>query len=423
MGLTPILVASAGRTGTTALMARLGTDPRVAFDRVYPFENRYLTYLAKFAGLAARDGAGPPAGQEWLYEHNDGNVGFLPWVTTAAPGGTAPLTLSSTRWLSALWDTFSTAARERHPGATHYAEKVPPWLPAVVREVMPCPTLYLVRDPRDVFLSVNAFNRARGRHDFGRGPSDSDLDHARTLSHGLLGYFENQRADRDRADSQTVRYEDLIGGEKRTVDRLNRSLGLALTCEPVGGDYLSKHQTSARLDTSIGRWKHESLPAEVGAFLETHLHEMLAFNGYELSAGARPTATIDLSQLSAVSEHGSLAPAAGGGWTATVTGEDFWLQLPPAEFPAAEVREVWLCVRANTGQMCSLYWRPPHEGFSEHRSLHLPCRPGGHWQVIRFRPAERPLWDGTIAQLRLDLFNGSVTPGYGGDVRWVRLIG
>src|SRR5438045_1003360 len=50
--LTPILVAGSGRSGTTMLMALLGTDPRVAFDRVYPFENRYLTYLAKFAVLS-----------------------------------------------------------------------------------------------------------------------------------------------------------------------------------------------------------------------------------------------------------------------------------------------------------------------------------------------------------------------------------
>ena len=59
--LTPILVAGSGRSGTTMLMALLGTDPRVAFDRVYPFENRYLTYFAKFAFLSGRPGRGEEA--------------------------------------------------------------------------------------------------------------------------------------------------------------------------------------------------------------------------------------------------------------------------------------------------------------------------------------------------------------------------
>jgi len=52
--LTPVLVSGYGRSGTTALMALLATDPRVAFDRRYPFENRYLTYLVKFCLLTGR---------------------------------------------------------------------------------------------------------------------------------------------------------------------------------------------------------------------------------------------------------------------------------------------------------------------------------------------------------------------------------
>ena len=57
--LTPILVAGYGRSGTTALMALLGSDPRVAFDRRHPYENRYLTYQTKFALLSARHGPQP----------------------------------------------------------------------------------------------------------------------------------------------------------------------------------------------------------------------------------------------------------------------------------------------------------------------------------------------------------------------------
>src|SRR5438132_13668463 len=57
--LMPILVVGYGRVGSTALMALLGTDERVAFDRRYPFEHRYVTYVAKLSLLAAGPGGSP----------------------------------------------------------------------------------------------------------------------------------------------------------------------------------------------------------------------------------------------------------------------------------------------------------------------------------------------------------------------------
>lgn len=52
--LTAVQVAGFGRSGGTALMSLLAAAPRVAFDRAYPFEHRYLTYLAKLALLLER---------------------------------------------------------------------------------------------------------------------------------------------------------------------------------------------------------------------------------------------------------------------------------------------------------------------------------------------------------------------------------
>jgi hypothetical protein len=423
MGLQPVLIASPGRSGTVALMALLGTDPRVAFDRVYPFENRHLTYLAKFATLAGREGGGPFLDQGPLYDFNNDHLGPLPWPTAPTAEVPAPLAQRAAEWLTALWAAFAAAARERHPGTTHYAEKAPAWLPSLVRSAAPCRTLHLVRDPRDVYLSAAAFNRARRHFGFGRLPGDSDLDHARTLAHGLLEFFENQRADRGRADALTVRYEDLITDPAATAGRLNRFLGLALSAAPAGGDDRPAHRTSPSPAASVGRWRREPLPPGVQSFLEAHLDEMLAFNGYESPTAARPVPAIGLTQTACASADGALVPAPGGGWAVTVTGDDFWVELPPAEFPAQTVREVWLCARADTGDHCALYWRGPREPFAETHSLRARCRPGGHWQVLRFRAAGHPLWCETVAQLRLDLFNGPVTPGRGGEVLWLRLVG
>src|SRR5882724_7647293 len=115
MDLTPILVAGCGRSGTTVLMELLATDPRVAFDRRYPNENRCLTYLAKFALLAGRPGDGPHVNSVQLCEFADDRFGAVPWPTNPVPGLAPPLVAPIAAWLTALWGVFSAEARRRHP--------------------------------------------------------------------------------------------------------------------------------------------------------------------------------------------------------------------------------------------------------------------------------------------------------------------
>jgi hypothetical protein len=60
-----------------------------------------------------------------------------------------------------------------------YAEKVPVWAPARVRQAMPCDVVVLVRDPRDVFVSIAAFDAKRRFAGFSRRPEDDDWTFAR----------------------------------------------------------------------------------------------------------------------------------------------------------------------------------------------------------------------------------------------------
>jgi hypothetical protein len=426
MDLTPILVAGFGRSGTTVLLNLLATDARVAFDRRYPNENRYLSYLAKFALLTARPGGSPQLSSDQLCDFDDGRLGSFPWPTDPLPGLEPPLAPPPAAWLAALWGAFAAAVRGRRPGATHYAEKAPAWLPAAVRDVLPCRTLHLVRDPRDVFLSARAFIAARRATGFGRAAGDTDLDHARTLAHAMLVYHENERADRDRADAVCVRYEDLILNRPAEVERLSRFLGLDLSPEePPPAQELPQHRTTPDLAASIGRWRREPLPPGVRELLESQLRELLVDHGYD-AAGTAPASALDFGDLVRhgplhCSADGELVPTAGGLAVVRVTGGDFWVELPEAEVAAKAVREVWVCARGDTGDHCSLFWRRRSEPFAEGRAVHVPFHPGGHWQVLRFRVAGHPHWHGTVVQLRVDLFNGRVTPG-GGAVRRLRLI-
>jgi len=101
--LVPILVAGYGRVGSTALMALLGTDERVAFDRRYPFENRYLTYVAKLSLLASGPGGSPHLDAVQLHDFTDDHFGAMPWPTGPAKYGMPVVRPSTGEWLAGLW--------------------------------------------------------------------------------------------------------------------------------------------------------------------------------------------------------------------------------------------------------------------------------------------------------------------------------
>lgn len=336
--LIPILVAGYGRTGTTGLLARLATSPRVAVDRGYPFENRYLTYLTKFALLAGRPGASGSFHSLQLDDYAEDQFGPVPWATTATPH--RALMPSTSEWLLGAWHTFSEFVRRHHPDATHYAEKVPAWLWTAVRDVLPCRALHLVRDPRDVFLSARDFVSARGAIGFGMDTGRSDMDQARHTAHGLLMFAENERAGRLRPDGLLLRYEDMIEDEERFVERLDGFLGLDLSVEaPERLKYLSRHATSSSLAASVRRWEREDFPAGVRESLETHLHAAMQDYGYELPPERRAASRMTPGPSMRCSPDGLLRLSEAGA-VATVTGNDFWVELTPGPERAESVAEI-----------------------------------------------------------------------------------
>jgi hypothetical protein len=271
-------------------------------------------------------------------------------------------------------------------------------------------------------LSANAFNRARGSLDFGRKPDDTDRDYALSLACGLLLYFENQRADAQRADALSVRFEDLIAARRATVERLNEWLGLAMAPDDAkDADFLPIHRTTATPEEAIDRWRREAIAPDARAVLESHLFDAMTFNGYELPPGSRPAATFDFSQCSSDSPHGIVAAAPHRGLSVTITGEDFWIGLPADRLNARDLVEIWACVRGDCGMESTLYWCRANEIFDEGRSIHIPFHPAGHWQIVRFPLTEHPHWHGRIVQLRLDVFNGRGAGGHG-EIAWVRAI-
>ncbi len=407
-------------------MSLLASDPAVALDRVYPYENRYLTYLAKFVVLMMRREPVETFADADLCQFHKSVFGPPPWSaqdsTIAARSIAIPQRHAA--WLRALWQTFSAEGTQGNPGARFYAEKTSSWVAPMVRDCLQATTIYLFRDPRDVYLSANAFMRKGNYYGFGRESGDTDLDHARSLSRSFTEVFENYWMSRRRDDCLLVRYEELLAPSDEIRRLLDRQLGIRLRWDSM--ERIEAHQTAPDLNRSAHRWKQESISAEVCRLFEKHLRVEMECLGFEGEAAPYPalefrSGRIDSSRIER-SADGELQLRDEYAEIST-GGPDFWIILPFASFDAAAVHEVWVSLNGMIGDVCSLYWRGPDEGFAEERSIHLRFWPGLHWQVIRFRSGQHPLWKGTIAELRLDPFNVHHTGATGtGRIRWVRLL-
>jgi len=398
-------------------MRILATDPHVVFDREYPYEYRYLAYYAKLSSILKNRLPDPRFTSDHLYEY--GESVFGPWPWHGHNGG------QNVDWLPIFWEVFSGNAKAADPNVEFYAEKAPVWLAPMVRPVLPCFVIDLFRDPRDVYISSNAFMQKRSYYGFHRKHGDTDINHARSLGLELLNYFENfvENANLDQ-NSFLLRYEDLISDPQKFVAWL-QSIGLSPDFDR-SFERIGHHQTSLTLEASIGRWRREYIPQEVSNFFERHLGREMARLGYPLDEVALcPSFEFRTGQsLPEVGNpaHGRIAVNQDA-MTVYIEGNDFGFFVPSEPIDAESANEIWVSAAANVGDHCSLYWRDADSYFCEERSIHVNFVPGYHWRIVRFRTSLHPLWTGRIHQLRIDLFNTNSSEANGlGRVRWIRLI-
>lgn len=246
------------------------------------------------------------------------------------------------------------------------------------------------------------------------------MHQARHTAHGLLTFAENEAADRERGDRCLVRYEDWAAHPDAVVRQLNRFLALDLSAGDAVDRIFDLHATSADLGASAGRWRREPFSRGPRMLIERHLARQLVDYGYEIAPDVRPAEAIVPGPEMRCSSDGSVTSTATGALV-QVWGEDFWVELPLEPTPADAIAELWICLRGTTGNHCSVYWPRADGAYDETHSIHVPFRPGSHWQIVRFRVDRHPLWQGVLSHLRLDLFNGTTTPGTG-EVRWVRIV-
>ncbi len=277
--LRPVLVRLLeGRVGSTLVMQLLGTAPEIMFDRVYPFENSYLTYLTRLVGQIA---APRPEGTDMIqFLYGDtARVGPLPF-----PAEQLACDAFARDSLRSVWQAFSRAMQATTASpARFYAEKY--WgdvTPVVAAGLEPI-VVDLVRDPRDVVASVRAFITKSGRQRFGRAQARDDDEHVRRLAAGM-GFRLQEFALLLPVTHLTIRYEDLVAELRAEVARLETAIGVRLEVNAVSDALpaMAHHVTSASPDRSVGRWVRDLSPEEVGV-IERRLGEQMVGLGYTLS--------------------------------------------------------------------------------------------------------------------------------------------
>ena len=413
--LVPILLNGFGRSGSTAIMAILGTNPQVAFDRTYPFETRCLSYIARSALLAGRRAVADHFEQVQLFEFETNNFGAPPFPDGLAVG---PMTDD---WLASLTQLYYSKLQRNRPEAKFYAEKAPPWLAPMLRRIGAVKVIHLIRDPRDTFLSASAFRESTGALGFGRA-DQSVVQQSRQIIRGWLGACENERADRGRPDSLVVRYEDWVTNPEKVVASLNGFLGIELNASaPELTKNLSRHQTSKKLSDSVERWRREPLPDNIAWEIPALTRSFLDDYRYVRPANL-PRLNFEIDPAWETSTDGKWSRTSEG-LEISISGSDAHIHLPRIQMEARPDAEIWLCLRGDTGDHHAAYWSGPGRDFGPRREVRVPFQPSDHWQIVALPLGQNPRWHGSINEMRLDLFNGAVQSGGRGIVRWVRCMG
>lgn len=258
----PLLLRSFGRSGTTMMMELLGTNNNILFERTYPFENRYLTYICRLGQLPSLDPEkiNSDWNQDSLMIQNTKILGPLPYRNIKLFNKQE----FSKKIIGPLWRTISkemlSSAALNIKEPVYYAEKIPHDIPQIINSAVYTKSIFLFRDPRDEFLSIKSFNTKRGFHAFGWLESDDDYSFAKKLCNSRKNFMKTifEIPDND-SRRHVVFYENIVQDPNKETSKLSDWLGLPLSWKRVVDEHsqYAHHMTSSDISSSAGRWKNE----------------------------------------------------------------------------------------------------------------------------------------------------------------------
>lgn len=287
--LQPLMVSSLGRSGSSWLMAMLARHPEITVHGDHPYESRLCKYYVHnlLKTLSEPPGYLRTTCEDELFAVN------THWLAAELPLDADQHRRFRREHLEGLArfcqqetdEVYLRVSRSQGKTTRFFAEKYGAGhTPRLMGELYPgSREIILVRDFRDMYCSVQAFNRRHGRDDFGMGRAGAGeelLDVTAKRVDGLVGSYRSRRR-----KVFLLRYEDLMrdpGGMLREIlAYLDIQRGSALirsvVSEAPSGD---GHGTSTG-DASIGRWRRDLSPADRDRCTRVFEEALMAF-GYEV---------------------------------------------------------------------------------------------------------------------------------------------
>ncbi|MDR3389318.1 MAG: sulfotransferase domain-containing protein [Rudaea sp.] len=274
----PILALA--RSGTTFLSSLLHRSDAVAGVDQYPYETRLGVHLAKgwFSSMQPRFYESHPGPNS---EGMDQNLLAMLKIFEAEPGIAAArlgpfIEAAARQCRNKIVDLYKMLSAR--PAARVIVEKIGLKLELnLVRNLFDTRPIFLLRDPRDVLLSMRVFNQRRGIYDFHQLHAGSFRESLFSMSANLKLLAEYH--DGYRGEKILVRYEDLVRDPAGVLQQILVFIGVAGSAGDVmrmveQATIHKEHITAASPAASVGRWQDEmtsSEQAEINWFLKPFL--------------------------------------------------------------------------------------------------------------------------------------------------------
>ena len=298
--LQPLMLTTMGRAGTTWTMRLLSEHPEIVIHRWHPYELRTARYWWHMLKTLAEPRDPHHSAQADHFQTNKQWIGYNPFYPEpiAVTPGLADWMgreyiedLARFCQRSAEETYLRIAAGQEQSDVTYMAEKHRadnlPWL---VWELYPkAKELFLVRDFRDVYSSMLAFNQKFGRRAFGPSHIETDAEFAQFLRNSTIRNLSRSWPKRQER-AHLIRYEDLITEPQATLRGVLDYLELDATEATVLGmlerasaenPEMTRHLTSSDVSTSLGRWK-SSLTPELQSVANSAFGDVLQQFGYQV---------------------------------------------------------------------------------------------------------------------------------------------
>jgi hypothetical protein len=298
--LQPLMLTTMGRAGTTWTMRLLSEHPEVVVHRCHPYELRTARYWWHMLKTLAEPRDPHHSAQADHFQTNKQWVGYNPFYPE--PIGVTP---GLVEWMgrdyvedlarfcqrNAEEAYLRIAAGQGQTNATYMAEKHRadnlPWL---VWELYPkAKEIFLVRDFRDVYSSMLAFNQKFGRRAFGPAHIETDEEFAMFLRNSTIRNLSRSWPKRQE-HAHLIRYEDLITQprailngvlEYLEIDSSDAMMDGMLERASAENPDMKQHLTSSDVSTSLGRWR-SSLSPELQSVANMAFGDVLQQFGYQI---------------------------------------------------------------------------------------------------------------------------------------------